>query len=126
MNKTGWDNKDIYDIGTGIANIWLILSCLIVAPYLIAPFLGGKFLPMALIKYGMWICDALVMKYVMKYVREKTRMKKQKWYFLSLWVVLSFIAWFPKYIGLIISVLCVIILISTFRSQGRAGWADEQ
>lgn len=125
MNKPGLGNRDIATISIGIANIWLVLSCLILLPYLLAPLLGGKFLPMALLKYGVWIVNALILKYAAKYFRDRIRMKKQKWFILSIWLILSIIVWHPNYIGLIISLFSVIFLIVGFRSQKRAGWINE-
>jgi hypothetical protein len=84
MNKTGWDNKHVYDMVTGMANILLVLSCIILFIYLIAPLFGGKFLPVAFAKYGSWIGSALVAKYAMRYVRDNVRMKKQKWFLIYL------------------------------------------
>jgi hypothetical protein len=126
MNKTGWDNKDIYNIGTGLANILLVLSCLILLPYLLAPLFGGSFSLRSILAYGCWIGNALIIKYTMRYVRDKVRMKKQKWFLISLWLLLSILLWLPNYIGLIIYLFLVILLIGGFRGQGRAGWQEER
>ena len=126
MRKQIWSNKNIYDIGMGFANILLVLACLVLVPYLLAPLFGGKFTPRALFLYGSWIVTAFVLKYISKYDRDKIRMKKIKWYAISAWVMLSVFIWFPNYIGIIFMVFIMIGMIGGFNAQGKSGWQDEK
>lgn len=94
-------------------------------PYLVAPLFGGKFLPKALVVYGSWIGAALIMKYMLGYVREKVRMKRYKWYVVCSYFVLCWFLWFPYYLGVVFSILIIIAFIVGFRAQGWTGWQNE-
>jgi uncharacterized membrane protein len=125
MKKPIWSNKEMADLVSGIGNVFLVLACLILIPYLVAPIFGGKFQARALIYYGSWIGMALIMKYVSKYMRDKIRMKKRKWYFISILMIFFILVWFPNYIGLIMSILLVFGYMASYRTLGKLGWQDE-
>jgi hypothetical protein len=78
MKKPIWSNKEAADIASGLGNVFLILACLILIPYLVFPLFDGKFQPRALVLYGSWIGIALTMKYGARYTRAKIRMKRRK------------------------------------------------
>jgi hypothetical protein len=126
QGKQIWSTKNIYDMGIGLSNILLILACLILVPYLLAPLFGGKFLPRAIVLYGSWIVTAYVLKYISSFAKDKIRMKKYKWYSITIWLVLSAFIWFPNYIGLFISAFILTGMLFGFNAQGKSGWQDEK
>ncbi len=126
MRKPIWSSKEAADIASGMGNIYLVLACLILIPYMILPLLGGKFQPRAFVLYGSWIGIGLIIKYMAKYSRDKIRMKKYKWYLISLWIFVSLLVWFPSYFGLFLIVLLMIGFIGGYKAQGKPGWQDEK
>jgi len=126
MKKPIWSNREIADMASGMGNVFLGLACFILIPYLLAPLLGGKFQPLALIRYGCWIGIAFIMKYESRYMRAKIRMKLRKWYFISSLMILFTFVWWPNYLGLIWSVLFMFLMVASYKAQGRRGWQDEQ
>jgi xanthine/uracil permease len=126
MRKPIFSNKEVADMASGMGNVLLGLACLVLIPYLVAPLFGGKFLPLALIRYGCWIGIAFIMKYGSRYQRDKIRMKPRKWYFISTLMILFTFVWWPNYLGLILSVLLVVVMMASYKAQGKQGWQDEQ
>ncbi len=126
MKKPIWSSKEAADIASGMGNIYLVLACLILIPYIILPLLGGKFQPRAFVLYGSWIGIGLIIKYMAKYSRDKIRMKKYKWSLISFWMIMSQVVWFPNYTGLFLSVFILIGFVAGYKAQGKPGWQDEK
>ncbi len=126
MKKPIWSNKEAADIASGLGNAFLVLAVLILIPYLILPLFGGRFQPRALLLYGSWIGTALIMKYGARYIRAGIRMKQSKWYLTSILMILFTVIWFPNYVGLIMSTLVVIAMMTSYNAQGKRGWPDER
>jgi hypothetical protein len=118
-------NKDAVYIASAIANFALILACVLLGFYLIAPLLGGKFLPYALVHYGSYIGLALIMKYMLSYAKNKVRMQKYKWYVTYSYLVLCMFLWFPYYLAFGVSLLGIIVSVAGYRAQGKSDWQDE-
>lgn len=121
-----WLNKDIYGSCLILANALLVFACLILIPYLLAPLFGGKFIPRSIALYGNWIIMAFVIKYELKYIRNKIRMKKYKWYAIFIWMTLSTFIWFPNYIGIVMIAIIILGMIAGFKAQGKYGWQNEE
>ncbi len=109
-----------------LQNSVLNQRALILIPYLLAPLFGGKFLPRAIALYGSWIVTAFILKYISSFAKSKIRMKKFKWYSISIWMVLSAFIWFPNYIGLLISVFILAGMLIGFNAQEKSEWHDEK
>ena len=126
MKKPILSNIDMADLTWAMAKVLLLLACFMFIFSLVADLFGGKFFPLSLIRYGCWIGIAFIMKYGVRYTREKIRMKLHKWYFICIFVILSTFIWFPNYLGIIMSVLIMFGLMASYKSQGKQGWQDEQ
>jgi hypothetical protein len=126
MKKPIWSNKEAADIASGMGNIFLVLACLILLLYLVLPLFGGNFQPRALILYGSWIGMALIMKYGSRYIRAGIRMKQYKWYLISVLMILFTLIWSPNYFGLFMSTFVVIAMLTSYKTQGKRGWQEEQ
>jgi len=74
-----WTSQNIYDFGTGMANVLIGLACLILIADLVIAIFGHKFTILPFILHGSWIITAFILRYVSKYLRDKMRMKKYKW-----------------------------------------------
>lgn len=126
MKKPIWPNKGAADIASGLGNALLILAVIILIPYFVFPLFSGKFQLRAFLLYGSWIGTALIMKYGARYIRSGIRMKQSKWYVTSILMILFTLIWFPNYLGLIMSMLVVSAMVTSYRAQGKRGWQDEQ
>jgi hypothetical protein len=118
-------NKDAIYILSAIANLALIFACLLFGVYLIAPLLGGKFLPCALVHCGTYIGFALIMKYMLNYAKNKVRMQRYKWYATYSYFVLCMFLWFPYYLAFGSSLLGIVVSVVGYTAQGKSRWQDE-
>jgi hypothetical protein len=125
-NSQIWSNKDIFYFGSGLANVFLVLFSVLFLIYLVAPLLGGKLSPKALIIYGSLIGFALSLKYTLRYIKARVRMKRYKWYLLCSYFIMCAFLWFPYYLGIIFSAAAIISFLCSYKAQGKSSWQDER
>lgn len=112
MNK-----KEIYGTALVMTNVFLIFSLLMFLVYLIAPLLNGKLSAHALTAYASWIGIALAGKSFLKRIINELPIRWYDYSVISLLAVVNLLIWFSYPINLILSVLCVVGAIFSFRAQ---------
>jgi hypothetical protein len=111
--------KDIYKLMFVLANLFLIISTVLFCIYLAAPLLGGTLFGTALIHYGSWIGLGLGMRIVSQRGRKGLWIRMYEYAFLCLAIIVNFILWFPFPIGVVLSILSVIGIAISYRTQGN-------
>ncbi len=115
------DKEKIYKITSVASNFILVVAIVFLSIHLIAPLVGGKLLINALIQYASWASIALVIKVALKRVQEKRSMRLQEYSIICLMVIVNLWIWFTYPLNLILSILCVICLVFSYKMQRSKG-----
>jgi hypothetical protein len=118
--KRFWTNKeDVCHFVSMAVNIYLAMAVIIFVPYLVAPLLGGKLFPRALIMYGSWIGMALCSKYFLSRLRKGLPIRLHEYVLLSLYSIGCMFLWFPYPISILFSILIIIGDVFSYKAQHR-------
>ena len=90
-----YSNREIHDILSGVANVFLVLGGILLAIHFVAPLIGGKFLISALVLYGSWIAFALSMRYEAKRIKSNGKIKGNEYLYISILGTGCMLLWFP-------------------------------
>jgi len=111
------DKEKIYKIASVVSNFILIIAILLLSIHLIAPLIGGKLLINALIQYASWAGIVLAIKVAIKRVQKRLSMRPQEYSIICLMVIVNLWIWFTYPLNFILSILCVICLVSSYKAQ---------
>ena len=126
MNILGNTKTTVLDTTFSILNLAinfsLALSIFSFIIHLFGPILGGKLLYSALIIYGSRIGMALTMKFILKKVQNKIRMKFIELIFVGIYSIFCMFLWFPYPINIVFSLLIIVGNIAGYKAQKK--WQD--
>lgn len=111
--------SEIFGIAFALANLFLILSVVIFSVYLVAPFFGGTLSVNALAGYGSWIGLALGMRLIAQRQRQGLPARMGDYLIACLFAIANFALWFSYPANIVLSVLCIIGMIFSYRSRRR-------
>ncbi len=114
MNK-----KELYGTSLVLANLFLIFSLIMFIVYLAAPLLGGKLSTHALMAYASWIGIALVGKVVIKRALNGLPIRMYDYSLICFLVIVNVVIWFSYPINVVLSILCVIGTVISYKTQRR-------
>lgn len=109
--------EKLYHFLSVILNCYLALSAVIFLIYLVAPLFGGKLFPNALIVYGSWIGMALIMKFILKKMQKKVRMRGYECLYVCAYGVICMFLWFPYPFSILCSILIILGTVVGYKVQ---------
>lgn len=121
VRKFWLTNRDeYYKIVLFLSNGWLVLGAMLVASYLVIPLFGAKLSVRAVIAYASWIVMALALKFYVRRLQKRLRIRAHEYLLIYLCVVFNFVVWFRYPIGILLSILSIIGFVFAYRAQNKA------
>ena len=111
--------KRIYHFVSVCLHFSLALAGVMFIFYVVAPLVGGKLFPQALIKCGSWIIMASYSIVLLKQKRRGLRISCYAFILLGLYTITCGFLWFPHPFNLLFSVLSVIGIAFSYNAQQK-------
>lgn len=113
-------NKDeFYKIILFLSNGLLVLGIMLTIIYLVIPLLGGKSSVRAVIAYASWIGIGLGLKFYVRRLQKRLRIRAHEYVLIYLCVVFNFVVWLGYTIGILLSILSIIGSVFAYRVQNK-------
>ena len=108
---------NFYQFSAWIINFAVILSSVIFIIHFFAPLLGGKLLVNALLSYGSLIAMLLLIKFILKQIKNKVRITFYQGVAITTYVIICIFLWFSYPINILFSFITIVGNILAYRAQ---------
>lgn len=109
LKKGQSTNKEhLYYLLSVCLNIYLAVAAVMFVLYVVAPLLGGKFFPRAVIVYASWIVMAVYAKTLLKKSQQGHVIVLREHLLLCMYTIACVFLWFPYRISILFTVLAVV------------------